>query len=525
MKNGFLITFILITTFYSHSQTIVWKKCYGGTLDESSYSINKISDNRFLVVGSESSGNGDISHHHFPVINSASDYWIVILDSIGNILFEKNYGGTLDEIAYSGIQTYDNGFLIAGKSDSQDGDVQGTINSSNDFWIVKADSVGAIQWQRNYGGSQYDAAREAIQTIDSGYLVVGYTSSWANDVSGFHGGEDVWIVKLAKNGTIQWERAYGGSGYEEGESCLQTQDNGYIFIAKTLSNDGDVAGNHANTGADIWVVKIDSIGNIEWQKCYGGSNVDYPCKILSKQNGNYIISGTSSSNDGDLTFNYGQSDYWVFEIDSMGNLIWQKTFGGISNEQAESACLNFNNTISISGIANANDSLISGVHGSWDYWIVTLDSLGNFLESSIFGGTGSDIPYSITSLNDSSLIISGVTDSNDGDVTGNHGGKDYWVLKFNSALYNEAQDLASDQYFKIKVLNKNEISLQSNYGSHIRGNIFVTNIEGKICFNTKFTISNGTNLIYLPMNLKAGVYFINLIIGDNKYFKCIKIEF
>ena len=158
------------------------------------------------------------------------------------------------------------------------------------------------------GSSTDDQGYDIRQTPDGGFIVTGYSSSNDGDVSGNHGGEDVWVVKLNNTGTIQWQKSFGGSENDEGYSVQLTTDGGYIICGQSASNNGDVTGNHGNS--DVWVVKLNSAGSIQWQKSFGGSGEDAGL-IWQTTDGGYIVVGYTSSNDGDITGNHGGDDAWV----------------------------------------------------------------------------------------------------------------------------------------------------------------------------------------------------------------------
>ena len=188
----------------------------------------------------------------------------------------------------------------------------------------------AMQWQKSFGGISSEAIRSVQQTSDGGYIVGGYKSLNSTDPTG-NQNMDAWILKLNMNGDIEWEKTFGGTLTETAASILQTNDGGFIFATWSNSNDGDVTGNHG--GADFWVVKMSSSGDIEWQKSYGGTAPDLGMSINKTNDGGYIISGNTQSNDGDVSGNHGAGDAWVLKINNIGVIQWQKTLGGSSQEQ------------------------------------------------------------------------------------------------------------------------------------------------------------------------------------------------
>src|SRR5690554_6007011 len=216
------------------------------------------------------------------------------LSAQADVNWQISLGGSGDDTSYSIEKTSDNGFIVAGRSNSTDGDVTGN-QGDFDYWVVKLNESGELEWEKTYGGTQMDSASEIIQTLDGGYIMIGYTLSNDGDVTINNGISDYWVVKIDSSGNIEWERSYGGSGLDMGQSIDQTDDGGYILAGQSGSNDGDVSNNHGNM--DYWIVKINSSGDIEWEKSYGGSNSDGPSKIKQTSDGGYIVTGSSASND------------------------------------------------------------------------------------------------------------------------------------------------------------------------------------------------------------------------------------
>ena len=167
------------------------------------------------------------------------------------------------------------------------------------FSVMNAQTAPSIQWQKSLGGSSYDLAKSIQQTSDGGYIIAGESDSTNGDVTGNHGTSDFWIVKLNALGIIEWQKSLGGSYSDMANSIQQTSDGGYIVAGESGSINGDVTGNHGN--ADYWIVKLDPSGNIQWQKSLGGSNRDAANSIKQTSDGGYIVAGESSSNNGDVT--------------------------------------------------------------------------------------------------------------------------------------------------------------------------------------------------------------------------------
>jgi hypothetical protein len=238
----------------------------------------------------------------------------VKLSATGAIQWQKCLGGSGWDVATSIQQTSDGGFIVAGRTNSNDGDVTGN-HGNDDFWVVKLSATGEIQWQKSLGGSNDDWATSIQQTSDGGFIVAGSTDSNDGDVTGNHGNDDFWVAKLSSTGAIQWQKSLGGSGDELAESTQQTSDGGFIVTGWTTSNDGDVTGNHG--GKDFWVVKLSSTGAIQWQKSLGGSGTDVAESIQQTSDGGFIVAGYTASNDGDVTGNHGYDDFWVVKLSKL----------------------------------------------------------------------------------------------------------------------------------------------------------------------------------------------------------------
>ena len=377
----------------------------------------------FIVAGFGNSNNHDMTGNH-----NGFDGWVMKTDNSGTLQWTRSLGGSNDDYISSITKTPDGGYIAAGTSNSADGDV--TINNGNsDFWIVKLSAAGSIQWQKSYGGSGYDSATSIQQTTDGGYIVAGRTSSNDINVSGNHGGYDVWIIKLDASGNLSWQKTFGGTGTDIAYSIRQTTDGGYIAAGSTSSADGDVTGYHAGNGTDFWIIKLNASGALTWQKCLGGTQYDQAYDIRQTIDGGYIAGGSTASHDGDVTASYGNYDLWITKLDALGNLTWQKTLGGSLNEEAFSIIQTNDGDYVVAGYSNSNDVTVTGNHGNNDYWLTKIDTSGNLLWEKLLGGSSFDVAYSLQQTADNGYILAGYTTSYDGDVTNNFGTYNYWLVK------------------------------------------------------------------------------------------------
>ncbi len=352
---------------------------------------------------------------------------MVKLSSSGSIQWQQSFGGSSDDYGGFICQTTDSGYILAGNNFSNDGDVSGN-HGQNDYWIAKLSATGSIQWQKCLGGSLGDAVSSIQQTSDGGYIVAGTTESNNGDVSGNHGNEDYWVVKLSVTGSIVWQKCYGGSHNDNANSIRQTVDGGYIVIGGTNSNNGDVSGFHGGL-FDYWIVKLSASGSIEWQKCYGGGDDDEAYFVNQTSDGGYVVVGASKSINGNIIGNHGLNDCWIIKLSVSGSLEWQRPLGSSGGDGGSYVQETTDGGYMVGGYSSSNDGDVSGVHGYSDMWIAKLSSSGSIQWQKCLGSTGGESIRSIYSTSDDGYILAGYTNGNDGDVSGYHGGQDIWVVK------------------------------------------------------------------------------------------------
>lgn len=416
---------LIPSTVAAQPPVIEWEQNYGGSSFDVAYSIQQTIDGGYIVAGYSNSNDGEVGGN-----NGLNDFWIIKLDSNGNLDWEQNYGGSGSDIAWNIQQTNDGGYIVVGHSDSSDGDVGGN-NGLDDFWILKLSSNGNIEWEQNYGGSDNDRAYSVQQTTDGGYIVAGSSFSSDGDVSDNYGNEDFWVLKLDALGNITWEKNYGGSSIDTALSVQQTTDGGFIVAGTSFSNNGDIS--NTSPIKSFWVVKLDALGNIDWEKDYGGSNGERPHEIQQTSDGGYIIGGWTQSNDGDVSnFPGGNQSFWVLKIDSVGTLEWEKALGGTLNDHGRSIQQTNDGGYIVAGRTLSNDGQVSNNPGGISFWVVKLDNDGSIKWEKCLGGTNSDLPWSIQQTTDSGYIVAGQSVSNNGDVGGNNGNFDFWVVKLAS---------------------------------------------------------------------------------------------
>jgi len=398
--------------------SIEWKKCLGGSDEDEAFDIIQTSDGGYLVVGYTASD--DIPGSGKKGGSDNSDFFAVKLTADGSISWNKCYGGTDSEIARHVLQTSDGGYIIAGYTYSNDGDVTGKIAGSMnaDYWILKIDGSGSLTWAKCYGGSNDDYG-EAVSLLSDGYLVTGNSMSTDGQAIGNHGLNDFLVMKIDASGNVVWSTCYGGSFDDAGYDIISLPDGGGIAFGLTGSSDGQVTGNHGED--DFWAVRFDYGGSILWSKCYGGSDSDQGFEIVqSPITGRFLMVGTSQSSDGDLSGNYGLIDIWVIETDMNGNLIWQKNIGGSRNDYGNSLRLSSFGNVTVAGYTDSSDHDVIGQHGLYDMWAVQFSSAVPPHVDTISpesGQAGAEVQYTLIGGNFASGAIVNLTHPGQNNLT------------------------------------------------------------------------------------------------------------
>lgn len=297
-------------------------------VNKGSYSLKELSDGGFIAVGYRDSINDPIP----------ADAYLVRFNSFGDTLWSKLYGGDSLDKGYWIEITPDSNFIIVGETKSY-----GVGNS--DVLFMKTDTGGNVLWSRTYGGDSYDLGRCVKNMSDNGFIIVGSTYSFG---AGFR---DIYLIKTDSVGNPEWIKTYGGTNYEWGHDVEVTPDSGYIVVGQTNS--------FGALGQDVYFIKTDSLGDTLWTKTYGGADDDVGYSVAITSDGGYIIAGYTTHYVG------GDKDVWLIKTDSLGDILWTRTYGSVDDDCAYS----IKNTLD-------NGFIIAGSTSSGVYLIKT-DSLGN----------------------------------------------------------------------------------------------------------------------------------------------------
>ncbi|MDQ3101109.1 MAG: hypothetical protein M3R08_06965, partial [Bacteroidota bacterium] len=380
--------------------------------------------------------------------NGNQDFYVVKMDATGQLQWQNNIGGAAQDNATDVQQTPDGGYIVVGRSMSNNFDMPGNQGAS-DIRLVKLDASGEVVWQRNYGSTAFDDAKTILVTNDNGFMIMGGAGAGNGDVTGHHGNLDAWILKLDDEGNIEWDRAYGGSAADFGRDIKATSDGGFILLGTTSSTDGDVS--CGSTDLRMWVVKVDSAGTIQWDLCYGSPLGNMAHEIQQTADGGYIGIGLVEGIGGDVTEVFGGRDIWIFKLDSAGGLLWERSIGATGDDQGHSI------TETVDGGYIAVGEYFEDADSDSGYGVFKLDSSG-VVEWSEFLDLGTNaIAKSVIDLTNGDLVVAGQGDP----AIPPSNGMDFWVLKltteFNNITGKVFVDLDSDG-----VHNANEPALTNH---------------------------------------------------------------
>lgn len=346
-----------------NSGGVLWESLSGGADDEYALTIIETPDQGFLVVGRSNSTD-------VPGCTNRGDYdaYVVKFDDQGGVSWQNTYGGNGFDSARS-VKEAPGGFYVAGEAGSTDIDC--CVNAGmTDYHVMKLDNTGELDWQVLLGGSGYETARSVATTNDGGCVLAGESNS--TDIPGCvnKGGGDFYVVKIDNDGGVQWSKTFGGSGRDTARSVLQTSDGGYAVIGH--SNSADIDGFENYGEYDSWLIKLDNSGSVEWHRNYGGSDKDFECLLYQFPDGGFVFVGGSKSTDIPGCSNRGDFDVFITRTDSAGKVIWQRMFGGGSYDAGYWIYPTSDGGWVVSGESNSTDIEGSPALGVYDCYIIKL---------------------------------------------------------------------------------------------------------------------------------------------------------
>jgi len=338
---------------------------YGGTSDDRAYWMEKTIGGGYIIAGSTNSfGAG------------GKDIYLIKTNNNGDTLWTKTYGMAGDEQAWSVRQLQGGGYIMAGYTNS-------TGAGGLDVYLLKTDANGNLIWAKTFGGTSVEDGFSVEETNDRGYILAGATESFGSGLF------DVYVIKTDSAGTMQWAKTYGDTLNDYGQTIHQTTDGGYII--------GGSTGSFGAVGSDAYLIKTDSAGGVLWSKTFGGVGNDYTYSVQQLSSGGYILCGQTTS------FGAGMNDLYLIRTDSVGNLVWSKTYGGTNNDYGYTV-----EQLSSGGF------IIGGLTTSFTgggAYIIKTDGSGTLSWSKAIGRRGYDLAYSVLPTSDGGYVIGGYTDT------------------------------------------------------------------------------------------------------------------
>lgn len=464
-----------------HAQDSMWTKTFGGTNIDVAYAVEETNDEGYIIAGyTRSFGT-----------TSGRNLWIFKTDKSGNLIWNKTFGGNSDDEGAAVKQTLDGGFIAAGYTSSFGA-------GAKDVFVVKTDSLGNELWSRFFGGTS-DEEAYALEVLPDGGFIIGCATSSATA-----GSRDGWLIRLNSSGNSLWDKKIGGLSTDGIRDLKLTSDNSFIITGWTASDGAGALGK-------AWLVKIDSLGNIIFNKSFGGTDADRGLSVQQTSDGGYIFTGYTASSGA------GNDDLFLVKTDGSGNQTWAKTFGGTGRDYG-----NVVKQTADGGYLIAGYTLSFGAGGD-DLWIVKTDSTGTQLWTKIYGGTASDVAYSMDLTTDGGYVIVGHTLSSGAGV------HDAWLLR--TVFQNIPAELVSFS----AISNGSDISLNwatatevNNFGFEIQRSGDKTNFLTLGFVKGKGTTNEYQNYSWKDKNPNPGINNYRLkqidINGSFKYSDVIEFD-
>ena len=358
-----LFSVILLFCFsrVASAQT-TWSLFFGGELEDQFASAQQTADGGYIAVGSAASyGEGD------------HDLWLVRIDSSGNVIWNFTFGDRDEDFGNSVQQTADGGFIVLGTTRSY------AVNDV-DFWLIKTDANGEIQWQKTYDAQSVENASEVRQTTDGGYILVGRVEVGSND-------QNVLLVRTDANGNSQWMKSYGGSGIDVGVSVCESPDGGFFVAGRTTS--------YGSGPQDGWLLKTNGSGTKLWGKPFGSIGYDTFTSVRATTDGNLIIAGSGTPSGTSM------DKAWLVKTDLNGTELWSNMYGGHSRDNAFSVDQTADGGYVLTGRTRSYS-------GPWEIWLIKTDASGNESWIRTFNNPGS-AGWSVSQTADGGYFIAGST--------------------------------------------------------------------------------------------------------------------
>lgn len=498
-----LVLALITISIYAQDPNILWQRTIGGSEDEHVTIAIETTDGGFIIGGYS---NSNISGEKTENSRGGKDYWVLKFDSSGNIEWQKTIGGDQDDTLNDLKQTQDGGYILAGSSVSGiSGEKTEPSRGNMDYWVLKLSATGNIEWQKTFGGDAVDIALDIVQIPDGSYILAGNSQSGISGDRTINnsGNQDIWTLKLDSNGNIEWQKAFSFVDIFYCQGIDYTDDGGYIIGS-------------SDSQTIYSALKVSSTGNFQWQKFYSGLGpTTFMTNIKKTSDSGYILTGFSDTNAGGAKSedSMGNFDYWILKIDQNGEKEWDNTIGGLYGEGCYNTLESTEGGYFVTGFSSSNTTgdKTEDSNGLADYWIIKLNDLGIVEWQNTMGGENDESFPKSCQLIDGSYIVAGKSDSNiSGDKTENsRGGQDFWIVKHAQTLGLEENPFAT------------AITLYPNPVE----NILQINTQDKTIDQVNIYTITGSKVLQLDIDtisptvdvssLAAGVYYVQLYSGKN----------
>ena len=489
--------------------TMDWQRLYGGALQDNCHSMDRTLDGGYITLSVTRSTDGLVTGFHG---GEGVDLWVVKLTAEGDLQWQRCLGGSDWESEGSIRTCADGGYILIGSTRSEDGDLNSTGLGLSDIWVIKLTPVGEIAWQRRFGGSHSDTGHRIEQLPSGGFVLMGMSQSNDGHIIGNHGQGDYWIAWLDTEGELENARCFGGTSFELLVGDLVVLSNGTIAATgATYSNDGDVSGNHLSSflSTDTWVFSTNSVGDLLWQRCLGGSHSETGETIQLAPDGTILVASMSGSTDGDLSTFFGEVDTWLVRLSANGVLLDEVSLGGSAGELPWDIQVAGNGNIYVLSQTRSTDGQITEAFGVHDSWLCKLNPDFDLLWQKSYGGSMSDFGCELVLHPDGNLCVAGSTASTDNGITGNHGSSDLWVVKF------QPEDVGVSE-----IQEREQISITPNPGTTeatvhwkkiVPQRIEVVDELGKVCI-VQASPSKECGSVVVPIEqLARGIHVVRLV--------------
>jgi hypothetical protein len=515
-----ILIFVSLTAALTAQYATVWQKTIGGSsLDELSKAV-QLEDGSLVYCGTTRSNN--LPDAIFEASNpDFHDAWVMKTDPQGVIQWHSFPGGSGKDVLHSIKSTNDGGFIAVGQTESLDlTNCKDNFAGKSDFWIVKLNSLGVTQWQRTFGGTGEDKAFSVVETAEGSFVAVGevITKTFGRNSL------DIQVVKLSEFGRLEWQKVIGGRSNDAGGHGLCLDKKGNILITATTESNDDFTGVSIHGSVDAYVVSMSPKGKILWQRALGGYMDDDLTKVVSTNDGGYLMTGSTKSLDGDVKKNQGESDIWLVKINNEGTIQWENTIGGSKADVATDLIALENGSFLLSATTLSTDGdNVAGLFGNLqnpDAWILKLDKNGTITWQKTFGAMQNDQILGLVLCEKSGFAAIGYTESFETQDLHSVGYRDAWIIRFSDA------DPISDRKNMVNYANvevspnptSNAIYFDLECGKDCPvEEVWFTDAAGVVVFCQE----KPTSPIYFG-NFKNGIYFVHFKV-QGKYVASQKV--